>query len=287
MKVFPFVVTTFLTLSVWGQGLMSPNQAIVKASVEHSVVITCSGYKLQDSTGQRYGRNNRTEFSQVYSLAVVTDSGLIIPASTSSPWTCDADFERYRSSHTPVLNSIHFRQLDDSLYSILQLVVDSTPSPLLFRMSKDSVEKVPQLSIHSDTSYNNGWLLWVYASDTLGNVGLTSTTAVTAPTNISDTILSVRVNAPLASGLMRDSIASRKPIGAVWVVPCYPKPGVVQFRVAGLTVRDSGGWMLAPIRFMKIGNTETQPEVSGDELTPSPEPQQPSGKKNKKNKKNK
>lgn len=287
MKVFSFILNTFVTLSVWGQGLVSPNQAIVKASIEQSVVITCSGYTLQDSTGQRYGRNNRTEFSQVYSLAVVTDSGLIVPASLSFPWTCDADFKRYRSSYNPILNSIRFRQLGDSIYSSLQLAVDSTSSPLLFRMSKDSVEKVPQLSIHSDSTYNNGWLLWVYASDTLGNVGLTSTTAVAAPSNISDTIPSIPVNAPLASGLMHDSTASRKPIGAAWVVPCYPQPGLVQFRVAGLTVRDSEGWLLIPIRFASAEITETQSEVSGEELTPSPKPQQSSGKKNKKNKKNK
>lgn len=286
MKIFPLILTAFLTLSAFGQSLVSPNQAMVKASVEQSIVITCSGYKLQDSTGQRYGRNNRTEFSQIYSLAVVTDSGLIVPASTSSPWTYDSDFERYRSSHSPVLSSIRFRQLGDSAYSNLQLNFDSTPSPYLFRMSMDSVEKVPRLSFHFDTTYNNGWLLWAYASDTLGNVGLTSTTAVTAPSNINDTASSIRVNAPLASGLMRDSIASSKPVGAVWVVPSYPKPGMVQFRVAGLTVRDSGGWMLVPIRFASTEAVEVQSEVSDDELTPSPDQQQPTNKKNKKNKKN-
>ena len=286
MRVFSFFITTFLALSVWGQGLVSPNQAMVKASVEQSVVIICSGYKLQDSTGQRFGRSNRTEFSQGYSLAVVTDSGIVIPASTNAPWSYDADFERYCSSHSPVLSSIRFRQLGDSVYSNLQQTVDSTQSPLLFRMSRDSVERVPRISIHSDTTYNNGWLLWVYASDTLGNVGLTSTTAVTAPSNINDTILSVRVNAPIAFGLMRDSIASRKPVGAVWVVPRYPKPGLVQFRVAGLTVRDSGRWMLVPIRFASTEAVEVQSEVSDDELTPSPDQQQPTNKKNKKNKKN-
>lgn len=287
MKVFPFVITTFLTLSAWGQGLMSPNQAMVKAAVEQSVVITCSGYKLQDSTGQRYGRNNRTEFSQVYSLAVATDSGLVIPASTTTPWSYDSDFDRYRTSHSPILNSIRFRIIDDSVYRNLQQTVDSTQSQMLYRMSADSVAKVPQLSIHNDTTYRNGWLLWVYASDTLGNAGATSTIAVTAPSNICDTIPSIRVNAPIFSGLFLDSVAACKPIGAVWVVPYYPRPGIVQFKVAGLTVRDSEGWMLAPIRFMTSEVEDTPVETSSDELTPSPEQQKPTSKKNKKNTKNK
>ena len=72
---------------------MSPNQAMVKASVEQSVVIICSGYKLQDSTGQRFGRSNRTEFSQGYSLAVVTDSGIEIDLRPVHPRNADEPIE--------------------------------------------------------------------------------------------------------------------------------------------------------------------------------------------------
>lgn len=268
------------------QSFLTSNQAMVKASVEQSIVITCSGYKLQDSTGQHYGRNNRAEFNQIYSLAIATDSGLIVPTATINPWMFDGDFDRYRSSHTPVLCKIGYRQIKDSVFFNPQLTADSTSSRQLFRMPTDSLEGIPHLAIHTGSSYNNGWLLWVYASDTLGNAGITSTTAVMAPSNISDTVPEIQVPAPMTSGMLRDSIASRKPIGAVWVVPCYPQPGMVQFRVAGLAVRDTDGWILAPLRFHTAAEAiEEQPQISSDELTPSPEPQQATSKKNKKNKK--
>ncbi len=286
MKLYPFILLTLISLSASGQGLFSPNQAMVKASVEQSIVITCSGYKLQDSTGQHYGRNNRAEFNQIYSLAIATDSGLIVPTTTINPWMFDDDFDRYRSSHTPVLCKIGYRQISDSTFSNLQLTADSTDSRQLFRMPTDSLEGIPLLTIHTGSSYNNGWLLWVYASDTLGNAGITSTTAVMAPSNISDTVPEIQVPAPMTSGMLRDSIASRKPIGAVWVVPCYPQPGMVQFRVAGLAVRDTDGWILAPLRFHTAAEAiEEQPQISSNELTPSPEPQQATSKKNKRNKK--
>lgn len=284
MKQLSFILALSLSISAMGQGLLSPNQAVVKASIEQSVVITCSGYKLQDSTGQRYGRNNRSEFSQVYSLAVATDSGLIVPASTLQPWSYDADYDRYRSSYTPILNTIGFRQIGDSLYSNLQHTAENTLSPSLFRMPNDSTERVPQLSIYTDKTYSNGWLLWIYVSDTLGETGTTSTTAVMAPARVNDTLLDIRVEAPLAAGLMRDSIALRKPIGAVWVVPTYPTAGVVQFKVAGLTVRDGAGWQLVPLQFQHIAtsNPEDLQQSTEEELTPLQEPQQPSNRKNKK-----
>lgn len=266
-----------MVVPAWGQSLQSPNQTMVKNAVGQSVVVVCSGYKLQDSTGQRFGRSNRAEFSQGYTLGVMTDEGLLLAPSTTQPWAADGDYTRYRSTHTPVLSSIACRPVDDSLYKTLPLTVDSTHLPFLMRL--DAETGVPALAAigSRDGTPKGGWLLWVSASDTLGLVGSTSVTAILASPTVNDTALP-QVNPPVPSILERDSVASRKTLGAIWVVPSYPQPGTIQFKVAGMAVRDAGAWRLVPLRA-----TALHRGAAGDVLTPSPD--NPSNKNDKKNKK--
>lgn len=282
-KIISTVIGVILPTLMVAQSLFSPNQAMVKGAVEQSVVVVCSAYKLQDSAGQYYGRNNRPEFNQSYSIGVVTDSGLIVAGSVLQPWVFDADFARYSRSYKPVLSVVTYRRLSDSLYKSISPNVDSV-TPFLSRIPIDSVKNAPSLAPHIDTTYSNGWLLWVYVSDTLGKVGLTSTTAIICSAEMNDTVTAQRVNAPLGSSMSGDILALRKPVGAAWVVPCYPIAGIVQFRVAGIGVRDSAGWLLAPLRLNKNDDTVESEQGTGtnDELTPSSEQERQTGKKNKK-----
>lgn len=280
-----FVIMPMFVSAQWG---MTPNQAMVKQSIESSLVVICSAYKLQDGSGQRYGRNNRAEFSQGYALGVVTDAGLLTDVSSIKPWMYDADYTRYRRSHKPVLGEVSFRQLGDSNYRSLPMNVDSSFSPIVC-VRADSLSPIPALTTHIETSYRDGWLLWCFVSDTLGKAGTVSTSAIVCPSGSSDSVLSRHIAAPVAINMVHDSIASRKPIGAVWVVPTYPTAGIVQFRVAGLAIKDSTGWLLVPARIDVVNDPigTTADEEPRNELTPSPEQQQEQGKKNKRNKKNK
>lgn len=288
MKKLLIAALVILPMTVSAQWGMTPNQAMVKRSIEPSLVVVCSAYKLQDASGQRYGRNNRIEFSQGYTLGVVTDAGLLTAASSVEPWLYDADYARYSRSHKPLLSKTSMRQIGDSSYRSFPLAADSSTSPIMCVRS-DSLASIPTLSTHNDTSYRDGWLLWCFVSDTLGKVGAVSTSAIVCSAVFDDSVSSQRVAAPATSGMVHDSLASRKPIGAAWVVPTYPKAGVVQFRVAGLTIKDSTGWLLVPVRPEVVDN-QIEPSIDeglGNELTPTPEQQQNPGKRDKRNKKNK
>lgn len=288
MKRFALAFLFFLPMMVSAQWGLTPNQAMVKRSIEPSLVVVCSAYKLQDGSGRHYGRHDRAEFSQGYALGVVIDSGLLVATSTIKPWLHDADYARYSRTHKPVLSNTAFRQIGDSLYKPLSIAVDSSSSPIM-SVRPDSVAHMQAMSIHNDTSYKDGWLLWCFVSDTLGKAGSVSMSAVVCSSEFGDSALSQHVAAPVVSGLIRDSIASRKPIGAVWVVPTYPRAGIVQFRVAGMAVKDDTGWILVPVRHNIVDDRigPSFDEKSGDELTPSPEQQQKHGRRNKNNKKNK
>lgn len=284
MKRLLSILVFIVPLSLFAQSLFSPNQAMVKGAVEQSVVVVCSAYELQDSTGQRYGRSNRAEFSQSYTLGVVTDSGLVVSHSVMQPWLFDDDFSRYRQAYKPVWSAVSCRQTTDSVYTSIGLSADNIPSPLLMRMPNDTITFFSPLSLHTDTTFKNGWLLWVYVSDTLGKVGTTSTTAVMSTIQTVDSM--VTVSAPSVIGMSRDSLASRKVVGAVWVVPSYPKAGIVQFRVAGLVVRNEVGWVLAPLQFTRQSAivVPIQDNLPEEELTPSPDQQQMQKEKNKRSK---
>ncbi len=283
------LITTFVLLPIavsaqWG---ITPNQAMVKQSIEPSLVVVCSAYKLQDSSGQHYGRNNRTEFSQGYTLGIVTDSGLITASSSIKPWLYDTDYTRYSQSHKPVLSEMSFRPIGDSSYSSLPISIDSSSS-LIMSVRSDSLVNIPALSIHSDTSYRNGWLLWCFASDTLGKAGAVSTSAIVCSSELNGSITAQPVVVPAMPSMVRDSVAAPKPVGAVWVVPTYPKAGMIQLRVAGIAIKDSAGWLLVPIH-RNIANNQvgsSPDEEPVNELTPSPHSQHNQGKKNKRNKKN-
>ena len=284
MKRILIVAFVMLPIAMSAQWGITPNQAMVKQSIEPSLVVVCSAYKLQDSAEQRYGRNNRAEFGQGYTLGVVSDSGLILAASALQPWMLDADFARYRQSYTPVLSALTYRQTSDSAYSPIPLTTDSTMSSGLLRIPTDSIRDLPALAIHTDSTHKNGWLLWVCVSDTLGKAAVSSTTAIMYSAELAGADTVLHVDAPMAPSIARDRGAARKPVGAVWVVPSYPHAGIVQFRVAGMAVRDSTGWIIAPIYVNKQIHIKSTDD-SSDELTPSPDPQQPQ--ENKKNKKNK
>lgn len=280
-----FAILPIIVSAQWG---MTPNQAMVKQSIEPSLVVICSAYKLQDGSGQRYGRNNRAEFSQGYTLGVVTDAGLLTAASSIKPWLYDADYARYSRSHKPLLSATSLRQIGDSSYGSFPLAADSSSS-LIMCVRSDSLAGIPALSTHNDTSYRDGWMLWCFVSDTLGKAGAVSTSAIVCPAVFGDSVATRRVATPAASGMVHDNIASCKPIGAVWVVPTYPKAGTVQFRVAGMAVKDSTGWMLVPVRPDAVDDRiePSLDEEPRNELTPMPDGQQKQGKRNKKNKKNK
>lgn len=288
MKRILFVAFVLLPIAVSAQWGITPNQAMVKQSIEPSLVVVCSAYKLQDSSGWHYGRNNRTEFSQGYALGVIADSGLLTATSSIKPWLYDADFTRYSQSHKPVLSETSFRQIGDSTYKPLPIAANASTS-LIMCVQSDSVTIIPALSTYNDTSYRNSWLLWCFASDTLGKVGVVSTSAIVCSTVFNDSVSVHPVVSPAVPSMVHDSIAALKPIGAVWVVPTYPQAGMIQFRVAGLAIRDSTGWLLVPVRPNNADSqaVSSRDEVPDNELTPSPDQQQKQGKKNRRNKKNK
>ena len=254
-----------LAVQAMGQGIATPNQTMVRRAVEPTLWVVRSGYKLQDTTGQYYGRSGRDEYSQGFTLSVGVDGSLLSMGMVATPWERDDSFDRYRQTHTPVLSSLACRHLSDSLYTTIPLPAETVQGQFLtLGLAEGSLNR------HVGSA-SDGWLLWVYVADTLDHVGTTHTEAVSYSIRPDETATQRRVSPPRIPLGVRSSEARCRAIGAVWVVPTYPGEGIVRFCLGGIAVPDEGGW-----------NLTLFPITPADELTPSTNPSQNKSDKKKK-----
>ena len=228
----------------------------VQNAVKPYLAVVCGGYKLKSiESGKLFGRNNRREFSQAYTLAVNTDSGMLFDASVSTPWKYDADFEKYRDKYHTVLSTLRYRRLKDMAYQ----PSDIKPTAKGVAISTVKLDNKMATPMHcrsvEEGETLHGWLVWLYVSDTLGSekwgtVGEVSTVRpVLCDATFSDKVRSKDVKPPFA--LVPDVSAMRKAVGAVWVIPAGQKNGKAQYDMAGLAVVTPSGWSLVPMSITK------------------------------------
>lgn len=243
MKRITFLIFVTLLMSSCAQLGRTPNLAIVKQSVEPSLVVVCNKYGLLNSAGN----NPCSEYVYCYTLGVFTDSGFIAPASILN----DTDLSQYDLSQKTYFCGFSYRRIADSLYRTLPPGADIVTSELLY-VTPGNVNNGPSLAEYTDTIFDNSLLLWAFVSDTLGKAGEVYTMVTELSVELDDTDLTQRVVAPMLPDTLDDDMKSCKVIGAVWVVPCKAQSDTIQFRVAGMVVRDREGWVLVPLYLDKI-----------------------------------
>ena len=215
-----------------------PNQDFVKQSIEPSLVVVCSKY----GSPNRSGDDHCVEYAYCYTLGVFTDTGFVV---------YDTDLSRCGLSNDAYFCGLSYRHVYDSLYSPLPPCADIVTSRLL-HITPYPMNNGPSLAEHSDTVFDNSLLLWAFVSDTLGKAGAVYTMATELSVELNDTDLTQRVVAPTLPDTLDEGMKACKAIGAVWVVPCKAQSDTIQFRVAGMVVRDREGWVLVPLYLDKI-----------------------------------
>ena len=225
----------FVTLLMGGCTRLGsiPNQDFVKQSIEPSLVVVCSKY----GSPNRSGVGQRVEYGYCYTLGVFTDTGFVV---------YDTDLSRCGLSSDAYFCGLSYRHVYDSLYSPLPPCADIVTSKLL-HITPYPMNNGPSLTEYTDTVFDNSLLLWAFVSDTLGKAGAVYTMATELSVELDDADLTQRVVAPTLPDALDDGMKSCKAIGAVWVVPCKTLDDTIQFRVAGMVVRDREGWALAPL----------------------------------------
>lgn len=241
MKRIIFLFFVMLLMSSCSQLGKNPDRAIVKQSVEPSLVVVCSIYGMPN----RSGNGQRVEYVYRYTLGVFTDTGFVVPASAFN----GDDLSQSGQSRDAYFCGISYRHITDSLYRPLPPCADIVTSELLHVTPYPSYNG-PSLAEYTDTVFDNSLLLWAFVSDTLGQAGTVFTMVTDLSVELDDSDLTQRVVAPNLPDTLDDSMKQCKAIGAVWVVPC--KDDTTQFRVAGMVVQDKDGWKLVPLYLDEI-----------------------------------
>ena len=231
-----FIGVMTLVMSACTQLETTYDEAAVKQSIEPSLVVVCSKYGFPD----RSGNDHRAEYGYCYTLGVFTDTGFVVPASALN----ETDFSR--CGVNSYFCGLSYRRITDSLYRTLPPCADILTDELL-HLTPEPASNAPSLAEYTDTVFENSLLLWAFVSDSMGKMGSVYTMVTELSVELNGADLTQRVVAPPLPETLHDELKSCKTIGAVWVVPCHTQNDGTQYRVAGMAVRDSDGWLLVKL----------------------------------------
>lgn len=261
------------------------NQALVEQAIADGIVLVSQSYQLADSTGKRYGRYGEQEFGKVKSLGFRVDSGLVVSASTATPWDFDDNFDRYRESYTPELYQTSICSFDADSASCsadsIQLVYTQIGEGLYFAAAPGSMAGYAPKKYSGQT---DGWMAWVYnVTDSEGTpTNEYRYQVVKHKQQMSARGESMSVQAP-ADG--------KEYLGGVFLVPEQTAVGQITFYLAGIVIGkgDSDEWMLTLPSALMDGAVEGSgnPKTLENELTPTIRQALDNSKDGKKNKKSK
>lgn len=237
---------------------------MVQQAIEKNLVVAKTGYRVSDTvSGTVFGRNGNEVFNHVYSVGVSCSEGIWFPQYTFMPWLVDSDFVQLRNQYKPIRYGFAIRNVtSDTMYGDTLNVMKLKKTHFndeSFALSE--IEYENSLQIDESQDIVNGWLVWVYTSDSADIVSSPSFAVVSHNTDVRK---KNKVSAPIFSFLSEDSIGKRRLIGGIYV-SAHISNANIAFRLAGLLIRDGDSWKISPA-FSK-GKTTHSLEASGT-LTP-------------------
>lgn len=245
----------------------SSSQQLIEDAVNGSFFIFRQNYQLKDSTSNEYfGLAGKEEFGMSYSLGVKLKGGYCITDVAMRPWIYDTNFDRYRSTHLPVINKTEYKELSDgSQYKTLGFsgdVVKPLIAEKLYQL-EDSTFSGNGFSIDASKGTKEGWIVCITADKSLEETG----------ENISFSYLIYRKDLNLEKERKEYSIdmplINQKVWGGFYIVPEQTGIGQITFKLAGLLVGKDKEWVIiTPFDNASVVSVLSDKESDKDELTP-------------------
>lgn len=262
MKKTFITLATALPLGLAAQFFSSPNQQLIKDAVDGGIVIFEQSYQLEDTvSGQRFGRYGNKEFGKTYSLAVLTDSGYCLSPDALTPWHGDANFEKYRHSHKPVLYKTAVRHFGDSIFTDFNGNIATAETLQGGYGFVKTLSDEPTLIKDTADGLKNGWIVWIVGNDSLAKAPASieiSYQPVRREIEIVDTLASYAVDKPFTDKTL---------LGGIYIVPVRKSLGQISFKFVGIVESDGNdNWcVVTPLR-----RKDSDENISGcaEELTP-------------------
>ena len=253
----------------------STGQTMVENAVKPALVIVHSSFQIKDNkTGVLYGLNGKKEFGEYVSFGIMTKEGMVLNEDALFPWNYNEKFSKYRNEYSPILSAIQYSNIGATLHDSLDIDLDKN---VLTRDSSFYYYKYNSfdgdgLVIDDSIGEKAGWLLWITIPKD-ADFGMTSDPAIIVQQkNIEITRETDVVNiiAPQTNYCIR---------GGLFIVPCYERIGIVEFRLAGGLKGENEEWELyCPFYNLEKetkadanengSETEVEETPSTEELTP-------------------
>ncbi len=266
-RIFSILTFLLLTVIVYAQfsgfNLKSPNQQFVEQAIRDGLFVVKQTYQLEDTTtNQRFGRYGNEEFGMDASLAIRLKDGYIVNSNLLTPWMQDANFERYRGTHRPILSRSVSIELRDSTLSPFNLSVDSlrmVDNRLSLISSTDTL--ISGFGIKTYKHPVEGWFVWVANDSTVNEYSGRKKPELTIFKRtvefMSDSV-SYEVEAPNITNNVW---------GGIFIVPEQTEIGQITFYLSGVLLKGMGDnrWnLVVPL----IEDRLIIPHNADNELTP-------------------
>ena len=264
MKKTFITLAAALPLTIAAQFFSSPNQQIIKDAVDGGIIIVEQSYQLEDTvSGQRFGRFGNKEFGKSYSLAVLTDSGYCFSPAAMKPWETDPNFEKYSTSHKPVLYKTACRTFNDSVFS--ETDADLAAAIMLdggYSFVKSANGK-PSLAKDDAAGRKNGWAVWVVSEDSL------AASPATVAVSYQPVRREIEIVDSASTYVIEKPFTDKKLWGGIYVVPVRKSLGNIEFEFVGVIEPGANDTWRVVTPFVRRGKAgdDKAPENS-EELTP-------------------
>jgi len=249
---------------------MATSQNIMERAIDGSTVVLRQSYQVKNKkNGKTYGRSGKEYFGHSYSVAVKTESGLIISEKGLKPWLYDEAFKKVENDYEPVISMTEIRETNaDTKYVQCPIKVQNQqPSEGIWIANIADSLNTNTLETDNENGVKDGWLIWFYSpkdskADELGAVSLKS---VNKKIDIKDD-----------KGIDIDEPAnSNKVLGGIYVCPYFIGGGHVVYKLVGMAMKIENKWKLQiPFVGMSHENSSVEPDEKPQEEPNVEEPAQ-------------
>lgn len=262
MKKIVLLIVILLPMRMVAQVFRTSNQQLIEDAVRSGLVIYSQSYQLKDTiSNQIYGRNGSDEFGKSYTIGVKIENHLMVPKSALSPWDNDPNYQRYISTHKPLLFKSSVRIIGDSTKYECHPTLDTTSVLLdnLYIQLKDTT-CLKYSGFTKDEYYGDkkGWLVWITADNGIemsDSIIRENLMIYKKDIIVSTDSLLVKVDKPQTE---------KKIWGGIYLTPQQVQLGTIQFLISGILHCVDEQWYI----YTPFCRNQDNDNVEENELTP-------------------
>ena len=219
----------------------SVGQEYVESAIENGFFLSMQNYRVRNKeTGKLYGYDGKAYFGVQYAIGVKVRDGLILPEKAMKPWAYDNNFTDYAAEYDAVSNEWLYSPIGEkAAYDSLDCTLEDCRQVGSTRvyMVHSALFDGQGFEIDTSDGFKRGWMIW-FTADSDKDLGKEASVNVKAIQKD----ITVDRNAPYVT---IDKLGTDQTIvGGIYIVPTYPRIGVVEFRLCGILVGSDDKWQI-------------------------------------------